>query len=68
MIGEEFVFFSVLYVKLFELGCRSRFQQPIQLSPLTREDSFYSGGSAQTQWERPKSAGAPKLEPIEWIS
>jgi len=27
-----------------------------------------SGGSAQTQRERPKSAGAPKLESIEGIS
>ena len=26
-----------------------------------------SGGSAQTRWERLNSAGAPKLEPIEWI-
>jgi len=27
-----------------------------------------SGGSAQTRWERLNSAGAPKLEPTEWIS
>jgi len=27
-----------------------------------------SGGSAQTQRERPNSVGAPKLNPIEWIS
>ena len=26
-----------------------------------------SGGSAQTQRERPNSAGPPKLEAIEWI-
>ena len=35
---------------------------------LREQIPFASGGSAQTQRERPNSAGAPKLEPIEWIS